>query len=278
MDNLFIEGKLKDILPSQTSVKFDSVESCIYCGSLEGLTDEHVIPLGLGGKIILPNSSCPQCSAITSVFELICLRNMYGPLRQLYSLPSRRKKQQPKTIPLKVKFTPTDEWQYIPVEQSEYPFLITFPYFKMPNLISNTVPSDRKGAKTDRIWIRGASAYENFKGHLQRITEQLKVHSIMPESTARMEEFCQLLAKISHSYAVAVLGCNNIKYLLNDIILNKELSKCPDVIGSLEKDEKPSEELHEISLNIVDKFVVVRIRLLAKLGTPTYFVVAGIVE
>lgn len=278
MENLLIEGKLKDILPSQIPVKFESVESCVYCGSLEELTDEHVIPLGLGGKIILPNSSCSECSTITSVFELTCLRKMYGPLRQLYSLPSRRKKLQPKKIPLKVKFTPTDEWQYIPIEQSEYPFLITFPYFKMPELISNAMPSGRKGAKTDRLWIRGASAYENFKGHLQRVTEQLKVHSIMPESTAYMEEFCQLLAKIGHSYAIGKLGNNKFKYLLTNIILNREFSKCPDVIGSLENDEKPSAELHEISLKIIEKFVVVRIRLLAKLGTPTYFVVAGIVE
>jgi len=97
------------------------------------LADEHIIPFGLGGRMVLPKATCPECAKKTSSFEHTCLRTMYGPLRLLYDLPSRRKKNRPETLPLKVKFNPDDEWTLIQVEQNRYPFLLAFPYFSMPN-------------------------------------------------------------------------------------------------------------------------------------------------
>jgi 5-methylcytosine-specific restriction endonuclease McrA len=50
--------------------KYSNVNRCIYCGTLENLTDEHIIPYGLGGRSILPKASCSECSNITTNFEL----------------------------------------------------------------------------------------------------------------------------------------------------------------------------------------------------------------
>jgi hypothetical protein len=48
-------------------------------------------------------------------------------------------------------------------------------------------------------------------------------------------------------------------------------------IGSPPRDEPPSAFLHEISFvdPLADGSLVARIRLLAKLGTPKYFVIIG---
>jgi hypothetical protein len=202
---------------------------------------------------------------------------MFGPLRQLYDLPSRRKKKQPKKLPLKVKYKATDDWTEVLVDQVDYPFLVTFPYFSMPNLISGKQTSSRKGAATNRLWIRGASAYESFFDHLQRLTLELQVHSIMPESQAHMEEFCQMLAKVGHSYAVAELGFGKFKPLLLNLIVDKDLSNCADFIGSLDGDEAPSKNIHELSIYEDNQrnYILVRMRFLAVLGTPTYHVVVG---
>ena len=101
----------------------------------------------------------------------------------------------------------------------------------------------------------------------------------MPEGDARVEEFCLMLAKIAHSYTVAEMGFGKFKPLLLNSILHRDLSQRADFIGSLDYDEAPSKSIHEITLcggplNRPD-LIVVRIRLLAKLGTPTYYVVAG---
>jgi hypothetical protein len=60
-------------------------------------------------------------------------------------------------------------------------------------------------------------------------------------------------------------------------IFYKDLYNCSDYIGSLSKDESPSDQLHELSIhkNSNPNYVTVRIRLFAKLGTPTYYVVVG---
>lgn len=256
---------------------YPPVGKCIDCGNTDALTMEHVIPYGLGGKIELPDASCRECAKITSNFEHTCLRTMYGPLRLLYGMPSRRKKSRPSTLPLKIKRTASDEWSYTEVEQEKYPFLILFPYFTAPLALAKTPPSTNRGAATDKFWIRGASPAYVFNELLEKLVRELGVHSIMPEAKAHVAEFCQMLAKIAYSYAVAELGYESFESYLLPGILKAELSDCDSYIGSLEKDEPPSALLHELALgkSMQSNQVIVRIRLLSKLGTPTYFVVVG---
>ena len=272
-----IAQSLKSYLPSQEKSVYSPVGRCIYCGCANDLTLEHVIPYGLGGKIELPKSSCYDCAKITSKFEHTCLRTMYGPLRLLYGMPSRRKKNRPSTLPLKIKKTANEDWSYTEVEQEKYPFLILFPYFTVPLILSNAPISSNRGAVTNRLWIRGASPAYVFNDLLESLTRELNVHSIMPEAKVHVSEFCQMLAKIAYSYAVGELGYGSFKPYLLPSILKAELSDCDTYIGSLEKDEAPVELLHELSIgkSMKSNQIVVRVRLLSKLGTPTYFVVVG---
>ncbi|MFZ3135850.1 MAG: hypothetical protein WA126_00495 [Thermodesulfovibrionales bacterium] len=242
------------------------------------LTVEHVIPYGLGGRIELPESSCRECGKLTSAFEHTCLRTMYGPLRLLYDLPSRRKKKRPKTLLLKIKRTAIEDWTYVEVEQEKYPFLILFPYFSMPKTITENIESDCRGAATDKFWIRGASPSFVFQELLEQLVSELNVHSIMPEAKAQVGEFCQMLAKIGHSFAVGELGVDAFRPFLIPHIVRSELSDCDRFIGGMSEDEAASKELHELSIvnEAANNLVIVRIRLLAILGTPTYYVIVGI--
>jgi len=200
---------------------------------------------------------------------------MYGPLRLLYDLPSRRKKSRPVELPLKVKRIPNDDWTYLDVEQERYPFLILFPKLSLPNML--TGESVCHGAKAKTFWIRGASPSYVFKDLLQQLTIQLNVHAVMPEAKAEVDRFCQMLAKIAYSFAVGELGPKTFKPLLLPHILRKELDDIDNFIGCLEETERATKNLHEISIVEMDdkNLVVVRIRLLAKLETPTYLVIAG---
>src|ERR1700730_12837576 len=68
---------------------------CIYCPCDQGLTDEHVVPLALGGKWILPDASCEICRVKTSRFEQIVARDMYWPLRLSLGIRGRKRKDRP---------------------------------------------------------------------------------------------------------------------------------------------------------------------------------------
>jgi HNH endonuclease len=65
------------------------VGSCIYCGEKEGLSDEHVIPYGLGGNLILRKASCHTCAKITSNLELRLLRGQWWPYRKTLEIQTR---------------------------------------------------------------------------------------------------------------------------------------------------------------------------------------------
>lgn len=68
---------------------FPPVGKCIYCGSTNNLTDEHIVPFGLGGNLELPKSSCKECARITSKFELAVLRGSMRPARIYREIQSR---------------------------------------------------------------------------------------------------------------------------------------------------------------------------------------------
>lgn len=268
---------LRGFLPKQLPWTYAAADVCIYCGSTVGLSDEHIIPLGLGGRLILPKASCATCREATSKFERICLHTMYGPLRLLYDLPTRRKGDRPETLPLKVKRTQDHDWEYTPVAQERFPFLITFPQFDLPGALTGAAESAAAGPVTTRLWIRGASPSHNFEELLQDLTLQLRVHSLMPESKADVPAFCSLLAKIGHAFAVAETGVRSFSSPVARYATGSELSRCLHYIGSRSEDEAPSASLHEVSFldPLPDGSLVVRIRLLARLGTPTYFVIIG---
>jgi hypothetical protein len=274
-DNL---PKLEGFLPKQQRELYPGPGVCIYCGAKDNLSDEHIIPFALGGNLIFQKASCPDCAKVTSDFELTCLRTMYGPLRLLYDLPTRRPNRRPPKLPLKVKYSPDEtEWQTTLVDQKKYPFLVTFPYFDAPGILSRDPIHKSKGPVTDRLWIRGASPYYSFHELLDNLLLELKAYSVFPESKADVSAFCRLLAKIAHAFAVAKIGLANFAPALKPIIIQNNLSHCMHYIGSANRDESPEEKLHKLNIlefnNINAIFVIVR--LLCKLGTPTYIVAVG---
>jgi hypothetical protein len=76
---------------------FDPVNLCIYCGRSDGLlTREHILPIGLGGGLILPAASCRACQDITKNIETKCQRGNLlpysfnrGQTSQTGNVPSR---------------------------------------------------------------------------------------------------------------------------------------------------------------------------------------------
>ena len=229
-------------LPLHPQKTYATVGRCIYCGGNKALSDEHIVPLGLGGRWVLPKSSCIECAKLTGAFERTCLRTMYGPLRMYFDLPTRRPKERPTQLPLKVKLTPDAEWSFIDVDRDVYPFLVLFPILRIPDeLTGHTICGDRC-AKVQNLWIRGASFRDGIIPHMEALAAELNVAAIEPTATVSAPEFFRLLAKIAHAFTVAEKGLGSFIPFLTPMICRADTSNSVQYVGGL-----PTAELRHLS-------------------------------
>lgn len=265
---------LKTFLPEQAQRRYQPVGFCIYCEATDCLTDEHIVPLGFGGRLLLPKASCRRCNEWTSKAERACLRTMYGPLRLLYGLPSRRLTDRPEALPLNVKRTPTSGWELVAVPQEKYPFLVLFPKMEKPGCITGADMSAAGCAVASKFWIRGASPSYEFKSLLDRLVREMSVYAVMPEARHDVPAFCHVLSKIAFAYAVAELGFQVAKSPVSRFATDGDLTHCRYFLGGDGEQQPPSSMLHKLSIHFLPSYPrpVVRLRLLAKLGTPSYLV------
>lgn len=228
---------------------------------------------------MLPQSSCEECARITGAFEGVCQRTMLGPLRMYFDLPSRRRKDRPEKLALKVKVRLEDEWSFMEVPQEEYPFLILLPTFGLPDEISSQVTTGERGAKARTLWIRGASFAHGITEHLEQLAQRLGVAMIEPTATLHVPEFLRMLAKVAHCYAVGELGVDAFTPFLLPIIRDNVTDNSIQFIGGVKSTERAVADLHQLSIvthpSVSPNLIMVRVRLLACLETPTYAVAVG---
>ena len=82
-------------------MKAKLINRCIYCLSQDSPIDEHVIPKSLGGQSTLQKASCRKCANITSAIitkTTSGTNSLFGKTRIILDMPSRRKKDRPKTF------------------------------------------------------------------------------------------------------------------------------------------------------------------------------------
>ena len=251
------------------SITYAPVGTCVYCGTKEGpLSKEHIVPLGLGGRWLLPQASCNTCSGVTRDIEQFCLRPMLGPFRIRLKLPTRRPKERPAT--LIIEYLRTDgerEWSTVP--SVEFPGVCFGFRWPAPAL------------------LRGQPPTENFEGDLvaRFIDDEVRAPATpdgrkVKLGTINMLLFARMLAKIAHSYAVANLGLSGFRPLLPDLILGKSTA-APWLVGGDASEPAPDTEpaLHHVYLqNCLTagvEYVLVAVRLFAFVGMPRYHVVVG---
>jgi hypothetical protein len=168
---------------------YKSPETCIYCGRINvELTDEHIIPLALGGTLVLEKASCKECAKIASNVEQQCLRRMFAPLRSRAGFPSRRPKEQKRREPLFV-VTLDDRVEQKSITLLEHPAGLCLMRVEPPRLLVG-LPPLRNEFKGDLWWTYLTD------DTLQKIRQYggkgLRIASFNPAFFARM------IAKIAH--------------------------------------------------------------------------------
>ena len=253
--------------------RFSPAGACIYCGaamyhptSSRPLADEHIIPFGLNGDLILPESTCQACERMTGQFEAVVLRGSLLGCRSLLGLQTRRPKDRPKALPLfDTSFTPEKKYM-IPIE--DYPISLLLMQLDGPPILSGGTTNNRQIKVWSKVFRLDADKLARKYGITSFATPALDSFS-----------FIRTIAKIGYSFAVAHLGIGAFRPLLTDLIFGRENPHSTPFVGGIFDDVHSSSNLHDISINIMSiasiKYVVVHVRLFSHWGTPVYVVVVG---
>lgn len=258
------------------NVTFSPVGFCIYCGTKQGrFTDEHIIPFGLGGTLILPKSSCRACAAKTAATEQTIQRMILGPFRIRFGLPTRRKKERPSELELLVSRDGQISKKLVPI--SEFPFVYHTIKLPSPRVLLGLPPAERIDAET--VVVMSNEAIAKYASKPGQYFSPGVLEPIV---------FCRFLAKIAHSFAVGRLGHDHFRPLLLGAVLGApefliadlfQFIGCGREIKATPFSDPTLKALHICSTRSEEvgttKYVVVSIQLFSFLATPTYDVVIG---
>jgi hypothetical protein len=243
---------------------------CIYCGAIEDLTREHVIPLALSGDLVLPKASCRSCAKITQSFEGPVLAESWKDLRVLLGLRSRSKHAGArKAVPLKIMRNGKEEIINLPL--NKYPILLPFPVFAPPRFVTGV-----EGVGIDMVGVNTISFGPGPEEIMAELGEgEIKIEPAKSYPAA----FARMLGKIAYAMAVS-----ESKLTLLDgksPILPSLLGQENDIgrwVGTLTKSpETYPGLLHRISVGEDPGLgaLVAEIQLFSHSATPSYGVILG---
>jgi hypothetical protein len=259
---------------SAPNTYFESVGKCIYCSAVGvKLTDEHIIPAALDGKVIFRKSSCEVCSKITGAFEGVVCRTNFGNFRTKNKFFTRRKKERPKEhFPMNaIKINGEKTVVNMPIHL--WPAPLTMVALDMPTILS----------KKPFTGVPISKIYPYYtEDEIKNALDKCDLPDIDEVEFAKfdMVSFARMLAKIGHSYLTAFLGVDNFEPLVLDIMRGKMDFASHFIGGNLELSPPEPGQIHLIDVNCIVELGrptlwVIGIKLFHDLKSPYYLVVAG---
>ena len=243
---------------------FPGFGKCIYCGAKQNLTDEHIIPLSLGGKHVLSNASCRNCAKRTSRLERKIARDFWGDARLAYDAPSRRKSRNPKYL----------DMDGLRIRADQFPGQFIFYHMPAPGILEGL----HENVDTSRLWK--LCAYGD-KARLEKLHQK---HPSRVKFRIRHfpTEFGQLLIKVGYTQTLTVLSPDELQHSFAPYIFSEKpnvsyivgCAKAPPIIpkglGSF---------LGNYMVGDLNKVLIVaQIQIFSELSSPVYDVVVGTVE
>lgn len=261
-------------------VVFGPIGQCIYCGTTSydaahpdgRLAEEHVIPHGLGGNIVLTEASCRRCEQTTSAFEGTLQRTVFGPIRIAMGLPTRRPKVRPSTVPVSAWFSDGMETT-VEIEADIAPLMCMLPRMNPPRLLGAPDGGDKimEGTTFDTL------EYLNYR--LEVIRQDLGAVKVQVNAYVDMPALKLTLAKVAHATAVASAGLGGFHAFLPEIICRRDSENLDLYVGSCRAVVPFAGYIHHTAVRVVERgkqrLIVVEVGLFRRYGLPCYQVVAG---
>lgn len=256
------------------TVRLRPVGTCIYCGSTAGrLTDEHIIPQGLGGTLVLEKASCDPCAQVTSRFEMDALRGFLDHGRQALGIKGRKSHKRKPQESVPQTFLLSDEALRKGAASPEQSVRVMhLPVFVLPAFLDPDRPiSIREGIEVMAIATATFGPAENS------VVREPGAVGMQFNDRMNVVAFGRMLAKIAHGYHVAVHGLFPLEESpLVPIILGKRWD-AHNWIGNTEHEPLPSDRpalhlLQHLPLEADGGIagMAVRIKLFASFPSPNY--------
>jgi hypothetical protein len=196
-------------LPGAPKVTLPAADRCIYCGTQDGpLSDEHIIPESIGGKLVLPRAACPCGEEMTHGFEGKVVRQVFQQARRQFGIRGKRRRRSADSefLPL---YDASDGQDDRPpskkLHPEDHPSMLVLPHWNPPTLLGTRILAhgEKDSPFPADVWhlfdtgrgLRGLNIFE---------IEQIP--------------FYRFLAKIAHSACVAHLGFGGFTHFLVPII------------------------------------------------------------
>ena len=234
------------------------------------MTDEHVVPLSLGGQHVLEKASCDDCAKITSKFERDVARELWGDARISYGVPSRRKKARPSHVSLPD--TTSQTGRRVRVPYADYPAPMVFYKMHQAGLLQGLPPAIDTSSGWLLVALFDKAKAANFKDK----------YGIEPSAKFRHvpQSFARLLAKIGYGHILTQLEPDDFNEFCVPYILGKNTNLSFIVGGSVEAIQAdPKGSGHVLGTRLFGDLnrmiLVAEIRLFANNETPLYHAVVG---
>lgn len=251
------------------------VGSCIYCGTSEGrLTEEHIIPKGLGGTLVLPQASCDACARVTSQFEMRVLRGFMDRGRQAMGIKGRKTHKRAAAGKLTQTLIQADESLVkLEVPWDEGLKIMHLPVFLPPRFLDPQRPPD---PGTEKLEVMALDTI-HFGLENGKLVRESQAQGVRFDDRMDVWAFVRLLAKIAHGYHVAVNGAFPLRESpLLPIILGQRLDAI-NWIGNTTHPNLPSggaalHPLHHLPVESDDgtRGTAVLVKLFSTHPTATY--------
>jgi hypothetical protein len=247
---------------------------CIYCPpkapEADKLEREHIISHTLGGKLILHNASCRDCSSlINREIENPCLKQFWLAPRTHLDLPTSNPRttlrigtwddtgdnRLPENM-TKVNF----KFEKVPVD--EHPGITFLPVFQRPRILLGNPPSG------------GVGPVGFWNSPIQRMPKAPQGKRAADMQPFAIGPIARMIAKIAHGVAVAELGLGAFEPLLPDIIMGRS-DHIFHLVGNISKRGRKRIALHRITLELEQGFIVANVQLFARLRGPIFQAVVG---
>lgn len=259
-------------------MKRQAANVCIYCGDIKPpLSKEHIVPLGLGGNLVIHRASCKACAKETGWIEQICLRTMFGLYRARTGIKTRNPKKRRSTHPLKF-IDQNMNHTVIPLPLHEHPAILVIPRFDAPNILSGKPPPDPDAPFILRMSVLASGEELAWTESQAARAKAAGIHI----GSIDVAAFARMLAKIAHAYVYTESNGfeGGFRPLLKDTILGKFRSFHHFVGEFTDADSQPETAvLHRMSWHTLRRhskeYYVADIRLFANNSTPTYRIVVA---
>ena len=252
---------------------YPSLGQCIFCGSVDDLTDEHVVPEALSGigQIIIERGSCRSCNNYANEnYEQPALKADFLPVRHMLELKRKRRgrQQAPRRMPRVSYAADIDsvgsEGFDVDLSPDEYPPIFSFVVHPPAGLL---VGEDRSaGSPSVRVGMLHLATPRAATAPPQVQTREAHILGA-PEMTT---------AKMAYCYAVAERGTDFTDYSDLRSLLTGGRSDVFNFVGEPVVPEKlANNRLHAFYFRERGEFFTVLVHLFASFGGPVYEVVLG---